>query len=225
MFINIHTAEKRTVEELRSYGLNTTDINLLHYFGWYTYKQLPEPTYDKYTSLCTLTDIVEHVLGTDDYTCAYKIEPISDTAGTDRLKTYKEKALSLVDKTTREAILAGFNKECTVLDEQVTLHFSYDEFDQCNFTDSSSAAYLIGLFGDKLPSNIPTSVDWNAYTTDTDILVVLHFTAEEFLELYKYAVRNKQSLLDKGNVLKASILECDTLLKLKSVLHKEHIVL
>lgn len=109
----------------------------------------------------------------------------------------KAMARAAIDAETSAAILAGF--DFTVAGE--TLHFSYDSFDQQNFSDTANACLMLkaGAVG------LPESVEWNAYRADGE-LVRLALTADEFLGLYAGgALAHKAACMAEGGAKKAAL--------------------
>lgn len=109
--------------------------------------------------------------------------------------------IAAIDAETSAAIIAGFDYNV----KGETYHFSYDTFDQQNFTDTASVALLAQMGGQGLPE----SVIWNAYRkTSGNELVRLPFTAESFLTLYTAgAVAHKAACMAKGGTRKAAVAE------------------
>lgn len=109
----------------------------------------------------------------------------------------KAMARAAIDAETSVAILEGF--DYAVAGE--TLHFSYDSFDQQNFSDTANACLMLkaGAVG------LPESVEWNAYRADGE-LVRLTLTADEFLALYAGgALAHKAACMAAGGARKAAL--------------------
>ena len=122
---------------------------------------------------------------------------IHETTGLSGAEHAKALARAAIDAETSAAILAGFDFE--VAGE--TLHFSYDSFDQQNFADTANACLLQKSGAPGLPS----SVDWNAYRTDGE-LVRLTLTADQFLGLYAgVALAHKAACMAAGGAKKAAL--------------------
>lgn len=122
---------------------------------------------------------------------------IHETTGLSGAEHAKAMSRAAIDAETSAAILAGF--DFTVAGE--TLHFSYDSFDQQNFSDTANACLMLkaGAVG------LPESVDWNAYRPDGE-LVRLTFTADEFLALYAGgALAHKAACMAAGGMKKAAL--------------------
>lgn len=118
------------------------------------------------------------------------------------LEEAKASKLTVIERQTSAAILAGFNY--TMNGE--SLHFSYDSFDQQNFADSANVAMLTQSGVDGLP----TAVTWNAYRDwnpeQGGELVRLTLTAAQFLELYTAgALAHKAAKMEAGGLRKAAV--------------------
>lgn len=102
-----------------------------------------------------------------------------------------------IDIDTSTAILAGFD----YMVGNELLHFSYDAFDQQNFADTANACLALrsGVSG------VPSSVMWNAYTADGELLR-LDLTPEDFLALYiNGALTHKASCMAVGGAQKEAL--------------------
>lgn len=122
---------------------------------------------------------------------------MNEATGLSGAEHVKAVARAAIDAETSAAILAGF--DFTVAG--VTLHFSYDSFDQQNFSDTANACLMLkaGAVG------LPESVDWNAYRADGE-LVRLTLTADEFLALYAGgALAHKAVCMAEGGARKAAL--------------------
>ena len=136
------------------------------------------------------------------------------------LSNVRSRALTSVDAATSAAILAGFDYETdpgTGTPEK--LHFSYDSFDQQNFSDSAIAMQL----GAATASDaIPTSTPWNAYRNYTPEtggeLVVLQLTAASFLPLYAAALNYKATKMAEGSARKALVESADSVEAVQALL-------
>ncbi len=120
-----------------------------------------------------------------------------ETTGLSGAEHGREAARAAIDAETSAAILAGFDFE--VAGE--ALHFSYDAFDQQNFSDTANACLMhkAGAAG------LPTSVTWNAYRPSGE-LVRLSLTADEFLPLYAGgALAHKAACMAEGGAKKAAL--------------------
>ncbi|WP_300907597.1 hypothetical protein [uncultured Desulfovibrio sp.] len=132
----------------------------------------------------------------------------------------KAEAAGKVDAATSAAILASFDYETdpgTGTPEK--LHFSYDSFDQQNFSDSAIAMQL----GAATASDaIPTSTPWNAYRNYTPEtggeLVVLQLTAASFLPLYAAALTHKATKMAEGSARKALVESADSVEAVQALL-------
>lgn len=136
------------------------------------------------------------------------------------LPNVKKRTLLMIDAATSAAILAGFDYETdpgTGTPEK--LHFSYDSFDQQNFSDSAIAMQL----GAATASDaIPTSTPWNAYRNYTPEtggeLVVLQLTAASFLPLYAAALTHKVAKMAEGSARKALVESADSVEAVQALL-------
>lgn len=109
----------------------------------------------------------------------------------------KAMARAAIDAETSAAILAGF--DYAVAGE--TLHFSYDSFDQQNFSDTANACLMLKAGA----AGLPESVDWNAYRVDGE-LVRLTLTADDFLGLYAGgALAHKAACMAEGGARKEAL--------------------
>lgn len=97
--------------------------------------------------------------------------PMTGLSGLDNLKAVKVK---LIDEETSAAILAGFTYE----HNGKPLHFSYDAFDQQNFSDAANNALAALMAGQSV------AVEWNSYD-EAGTLVLLELDAASFLTLYQ----------------------------------------
>ena len=114
------------------------------------------------------------------------------------LKELKEEKKARIDAETSAAILAGFDYAV----DGVTYHFSYDAFDQQNFSDTANVCLMkqAGMPG------LPDSVTWNAYTVPGGDMVRLTFDASGFLALYAGgAMRHKNGTMQRGGERKAAV--------------------
>ena len=122
---------------------------------------------------------------------------IHETTGLSGAEHAKAMARAAIDAETSVAILAGFDYE--VAGE--TLHFSYDSFDQQNFSDTANACLMLKAGAQGLPD----AVEWNAYRADGE-LVRLTLTADEFLALYAGgALAHKAVCMAEGGAKKAAL--------------------
>lgn len=106
-------------------------------------------------------------------------------------------ARDAIDAETSAAILSGFDY---VVDGE-SLHFSYDSFDQQNFSDTANACLMLksGTQG------LPESVTWNAYRSNGE-LVRLDLTADAFLALYTGgALAHKAACMAEGGAKKEAL--------------------
>lgn len=114
----------------------------------------------------------------------------------------KASKLAAIDAQTSAAIMAGFDYEI----DGVTYHFSYDAFDQQNFSDTANMCQL-ALAGTQ---GLPTSVTWNSYLPD-GTLVQHNFDAQSFLTLYVTgAMKHKATKMVIGGQRKAAVQAAQT---------------
>lgn len=114
----------------------------------------------------------------------------------------KARKLEEIDAETSAAILAGFDYEI----DDVSYHFSYDAFDQQNFSDTANMCQL-ALAG---TPGLPTSVTWNSYLPD-GTLVQHDFDAQSFLTLYVAgAMQHKATKMAEGGQRKAAVTAAQT---------------
>lgn len=125
------------------------------------------------------------------------------------LQKAKADKLAQIDSETSAAILAGFDYEI----EDTTYHFSYDSFDQQNFSDTANMCQL-ALAG---TPGLPSSVTWNSYTSD-GVLVQQTFDAASFLTLYTAgAMAHKAAKMTEGGTRKAKVESAETLEDIEKV--------
>ena len=122
----------------------------------------------------------------------------------DIIDAVAKKKIAEIDAVTSKSIQAGF--DCVV--DGVNYHFSYDSFDQQNFSDSANVANLIKSGVEGLPQSTP----WNAYKNWTPEnggeLVQLVFTADSFIQLYTAgALAHKQTCMAAGAARKDALRE------------------
>lgn len=111
--------------------------------------------------------------------------------------------VSQIDSETSSSILAGFDYEI----DGVTYHFSYDSFDQQNFSDTANMCQLAMLS----PEGLPSSVVWNSYLPD-GTLVQQIFDAHTFLDLYTQgAMVHKSTQMSIGGQRKATVQAATTI--------------
>ena len=113
----------------------------------------------------------------------------------EELKTAKK---SQIDAETSAAIAAGFDYAV----DGVAYHFSYDAFDQQNFSDTANVCLMkqSGMRG------LPESVTWNAYRVPGGELERLTFDAPGFLALYAGgAMKHKNETMQRGGERKAAV--------------------
>lgn len=118
------------------------------------------------------------------------------------LEELKADKVSQIDAETSAAILAGFEY---IIDE-TSYHFSYDSFDQQNFSDTANMCQL-ALAG---TPGLPTSVVWNSYLPD-GTLVQQTFDAQSFLALYTAgAMQHKATQMTIAGQRKAKVWAAQT---------------
>ena len=163
------------------------------------------------------TDDLNHPLTEQDYDAdvapfvalweAEKARLDEEASRPPTLEEMKSDAMARVDVATSASIMGGFDCEATSPDADTpeTLHFSYDSFDQQNFSDTAIAMQL----GQAATEGVPTSTPWNAYRNWTAAnggeLVVLQLTAKTFLPLYAAALRHKASNMAEGGIRKKQV--------------------
>lgn len=139
--------------------------------------------------------------------------PLPEGATTTQPKKSLEETKTLkiaqIDSETSATILAGFDYEI----EGVKYHFSYDAFDQQNFSDTANMCQL-ALSGTK---RLPTSVTWNSYLAD-GTLVQHTFDAQSFLTLYTTgAMQHKATQMAIGGQRKAAVQVATTIEEVEAV--------
>lgn len=118
------------------------------------------------------------------------------------LEELKAEKVIQIDSETSAAILAGF--DYTI--DGTSYHFSYDSFDQQNFSDTANMCQL-ALAG---TPGLPTSVVWNSYLPD-GTLVQQTFDAQSFLALYTAgAMQHKATQMTIGGQRKAKVWAAQT---------------
>ena len=97
------------------------------------------------------------------------------------------------------------------------LHFSYDGFDQQNFSDAALSMQLAAAAG----GAIPTSTPWNAYRGYTagskGELVILQLTAETFVPIYAAALQHKAAKMAEGGQRKAAVAAAQTVEEVEAI--------
>lgn len=118
------------------------------------------------------------------------------------LEELKEQKIKQIDKETSNVILAGFDYTIN----GTSYHFSYDSFDQQNFSDTANMCQL-ALAGTE---GLPSSVVWNSYLED-GTLVQQTFDAQSFLALYTAgAMQHKATQMTIGGQRKAKVWAAQT---------------
>ena len=118
------------------------------------------------------------------------------------LEELKEQKIKQINQETSNVILAGFDYAIN----GTSYHFSYDSFDQQNFSDTANMCQL-ALAG---TPGLPTSVVWNSYLED-GTLVQQTFDAQSFLALYTAgAMQHKATQMTIGGQRKAKVWAAQT---------------
>lgn len=125
-----------------------------------------------------------------------------ETTGLSGAEHVRADVRAAIDAETSADILAGFDYAIDPgTGTPETLHFSYDAFDQQNFSDTANACLMLkaGAHG------LPESVTWNAYRANGE-LVRLVLTADAFLALYAGgALAHKAACMAEGGTKKAAL--------------------
>lgn len=125
-----------------------------------------------------------------------------ETTGLSGAEHVRADARAAIDAETSADILAGFDYAIDPgTGTPETLHFSYDAFDQQNFSDTANACLMLkaGAHG------LPESVTWNAYRPDGE-LVRLTLSADAFLALYVGgALAHKAACMATGGAKKEAL--------------------
>ena len=125
------------------------------------------------------------------------------------LEAVKQFKIDQIDNETSLAITSGFDYEV----DGITYHFSYDLFDQQNFSDTANMCQL-ALSGTK---GLPTSVTWNSYLAD-GTLVQHIFDAQSFLTLYTAgAMQHKATKMAIGGQRKAAVQAATTIEEVEAI--------
>ena len=154
------------------------------------------PECDKYTEHFVPDGDIVFDKKAKKYTQPFKVEALDAETVANIVQQLRDKLIPQIDEATSTAIMAGFDYAIN----NETLHFSYDEFDQGNFTDAAVACSVPGA---------PTSITWNGYRNYDGYakgeLVRLTLTAAEFLPLYNAALQHKASKMEDGGSKKAQV--------------------
>ena len=124
-----------------------------------------------------------------------------ETTGLSGAEHVRADARAAIDAETSADILAGFDYAIDPgTGTPETLHFSYDAFDQQNFSTANACLMLkAGAQG------LPESVTWNAYRPDGE-LVRLTLSADAFLALYVGgALAHKAACMATGGAKKEAL--------------------
>lgn len=115
-----------------------------------------------------------------------------------------------IDAATSAAIIAGFDYKV----DGTSYHFSYDAFDQQNFSDTANMCQL-ALAG---TPNLPESVTWNSYAVPGGELVQQTFDAAGFIALYTAgAMAHKAARMAEGGERKARVAAAQTVEEVEAV--------
>ena len=213
MLINTEKLEKVTEYAFRtacpnvSFPATLTDT-VLAPFGYAVLNPTPQPEFDDWTQ--ELTEGTPEQRDGKWYQ-TWVLTPVTHTPEeeAERLERVKESKILQIDAETSEAILAGF--DYTVND--TVYHFSYDAFDQQNFSDTANMCQL-SLAG--TPS-LPSSVVWNSYLPD-GTLVQQTFDAQTFLALYTAgAMQHKVTQMTIGGQRKAKVWAASTVEEVEAI--------
>lgn len=125
-----------------------------------------------------------------------------ETTGLSGAEHVRADARAAIDAETSADILAGFDYAIDPgTGTPETLHFSYDAFDQQNFSDTANACLMLKAGAQGLPE----SVTWNAYRPDGE-LVRLTLSADAFLALYVGgALAHKAACMATGGAKKKAL--------------------
>ncbi|WP_337397712.1 hypothetical protein AB9L13_00370 [Desulfovibrio piger] len=125
-----------------------------------------------------------------------------ETTGLSGAEHVRADARAAIDAETSADILAGFDYAIDPgTGTPETLHFSYDAFDQQNFSDTANACLMLKAGAQGLPE----SVTWNAYRPDGE-LVRLTLSADAFLALYVGgALAHKAACMATGGAKKEAL--------------------
>lgn len=137
---------------------------------------------------------------TGHYVQKFTVKPLDEETLAQNLEMLKAECAAKVDKATSDAILGGFETTVKTDKGEEELHFSYDQFDQGNFTDTAVAASAGN-------AALPTSIQWNGYRVTEGEgkgeLVLLTLSAAEFLPIYAAALNHKAEKMTIGGGRKA----------------------
>lgn len=126
------------------------------------------------------------------------------------LEEAKTKKMQQIDAETSSAILAGFDYAV----DGTTYHFSYDSYDQQNFSDTANMCQF-ALSG--MP-DMPATVQWNSYTVPDGVLVRHTFDATNFLSLYTAgAMAHKAARMAEGGARKEEVEAAQSIADLEGI--------
>lgn len=137
----------------------------------------------------------------------------------EKLELEKERLISIIDAETSKKISSGFFCNATPPDtnEEESLFFSYDSFDQQNFADA--AITILNYVQSGMKDELKQS--WNAYRNHTDDykgdLIVLELSPATFLPVYQAACMHKATIMTEGSVIKEKVRNALTLEELKDI--------
>lgn len=206
MLINIKTLEQiteynfRTIHSNISFPSKLTDAILVP-FGYAVLNYTPQPEFDNWTHKLTEGTPEQR---DEKWYQTWILTPITHTPEeeAERLEAAKELKIAQIDDETSKAILSGFD----YIINNIVYHFSYDAFDQQNFSDTANMCQL-ALSGTE---GLPASVTWNSYLKD-GTLVQQEFNAQEFLKLYTSgAMVHKATQMAIGGQRKAAVQSATT---------------
>lgn len=201
MLINTESLERVTEYTFRKSNPNVsfpamlTD-SILVSFGYAVLNPTPQPEFDSWIQKISEGEPEQR---DGKWYQTWVLTPITHTPEeeTERLKMIKESKILQIDSETSKAILSGFDYTIN----GVVYHFSYDSFDQQNFSDTANMCQL-ALSGTE---GLPTSVTWNSYLKD-GTLVQQEFDAQSFLKLYTSgAMVHKATQMAIGGQRKAAV--------------------
>ena len=110
-----------------------------------------------------------------------------------------KKAIAAIDAETSAAIVAGFDMPI----QNAAYHFSYDAFDQQNFSDAAITAGMAMTS----PDMFPQGITWNGWQAVDGVrtLCRLELSWLEFLALYQSALTHKMTQMEIGSQRKAAL--------------------
>lgn len=222
-YYNLHTKSVYTEDDV-VIEFKTNDLQELNKNGIYLLVNGSIPHYDKYTQILKTN---EPVLSSSErvYIVTYTVSDMTETETLAVFENLKEQTKVAINKLVSTNIFSGFDVEMHTSETvKEMLHFSYDQFDQGNFTDGLNASLIAMKYGDAVKDVMPTSVDWNAYRNYNVLsggeLIVLHLEPTEYIQLYLSAMTHKQKNMILGQQLKNELSAITTLVDLQSFITK-----